>query len=240
MRQNVNPEKVAAIVSMQEQMVETRAWKKARGLVNQEKCRLCGQKAESVIHLAAGCTALAGCEYVRRHNNALKILLVTWAKEKGLLPPDNIWYKMKWDKGAVLENSEVKMCWDFEYKMRKETTARRPDATLEYKNRKLIQLVDMACPAEANIDKKISEKLQKYQQLAYEIRERRPGYRVEVIPVVLGCMGGGITRMRNYVRRILQEEVSVKKTTDEMLKTVLMESESIVRKVLSGVIQPDC
>lgn len=191
------------------------------------------------MHLAAGCTILAGHEYVRRHNNALKILLVNWAKEKGLLSASEIWYKVKWDQGAVLENSEVKLCWDFEYKMRKETTARRPDATLEYKDKKLIQLVDMACPAEANIEKKISEKIQKYQQLAYEVRERRPGYKVEIVPVVLGCMGGGVTRMRDCVRKIIPEEDVVKKTTDDMLRTVLMESESILRKVISGVVQPD-
>ena len=38
------------------------------------------------------------------------------------------------------------------------------------------------------------EKLEKYQQLAFEIRERRPGYKVIVIPIVIGCLGGGMRR----------------------------------------------
>ena len=48
----------------------------------------------------------------------------------------------------MLENEHVKMNWDFEYNMRTESTARRPDVTIEYKERKVIHLVDMACPSE--------------------------------------------------------------------------------------------
>ena len=38
---------------------------------------------------------------------------------------------------AVLESEHVTMSWDFEYNMRKESTARRPDVTIEYKERKV-------------------------------------------------------------------------------------------------------
>ena len=57
------------------------------------------------------------------------------------------------------------MSWDFEYNMRKESTARRPDVTLEYKERKVIQLVNMACLSEKNVLEKNKKKRQKYQQL---------------------------------------------------------------------------
>ena len=60
----------------------------------------------------------------------------------------------------------------------------------------------MACPSKKNVLKRNKEHRQKYQQLAFEIRERRPGYRVEVIPIVIGCMGGGGV-MREQVRKIL-------------------------------------
>ena len=35
--------------------------------------------------------------------------------------------------------------------MRKESTAGRPNVTIEYKKRKIIHLVDMACPSEKNV-----------------------------------------------------------------------------------------
>ena len=37
---NTDPRKTASIFALQEQMIETRAWKKIRGLVNDDKCRL--------------------------------------------------------------------------------------------------------------------------------------------------------------------------------------------------------
>ena len=61
----------------------------------------------------------------------------------------------------------VKLCWDFEYRMIiKETTAWRPVVMIEYKKSKLIQIIDIACPSDQNINKKFKGKLQKYQQLA--------------------------------------------------------------------------
>ena len=127
------------------------------------------------------------------------------------------------------------MTWDFEYQIRKEYTARRSDVTMEYKDQKRIQLVDMACPSEKNVNEKMNEKRQKYmyQQLAFEIRERRPGYKVEI-----GCMGGGAGVMKGQVRKILISS-NVEQTCREMLRTTVMESESIVRKVISNIVTTD-
>ena len=73
----------------------------------------------------------------------------------------------------MLKNENVKMSWDFEYNMRKESTAKRPDVTIEYKERKVIHLVDMAYPSKKNVLEKNKEKRRKYQQLTFEVRERR-------------------------------------------------------------------
>ena len=66
--QNLNPGKTAAIMTMLEQMVETRSWKEARGLTDDGSCRICTQHSETVEHLVAGCTKLAKSEYLTRHN----------------------------------------------------------------------------------------------------------------------------------------------------------------------------
>ena len=71
-----------------------------------------------------------------------------------------------------MDRKNWKLLWDFEFKMRKTCTARRPDLILEDKEKKNIYIVDMACPQESNIQKKRTEKLQKYQQLAFETREK--------------------------------------------------------------------
>ena len=77
MKCNINPVKVSAIINMQERMIETRAWKRNRGLVvDTDLCKLCGKVPGGVMHITSGCKMLASREYMTRHNNLLKILMV--------------------------------------------------------------------------------------------------------------------------------------------------------------------
>ena len=66
-------------------MVETRSWKEATGLTDYGSCRICTQNSETVERLVAGCTKLAKSEYLTRHNQALMILAVAWAKQQELV-----------------------------------------------------------------------------------------------------------------------------------------------------------
>ena len=84
--------------------------------------------------------------------------------------------------------------------MRTTNTARRPDLTLKDESKKMICIVDMACPYESNIHEKRIEKLRKYQQLAFELRERRKQCRVTVVPLVIGRLGGGIKQLTKDIK----------------------------------------
>ena len=143
--QNLNPRKTETIMMMLEQMVETRSWKQTRGLMEDERCRVCFQHSETVEHLVAGCQKLANSEYLSRHNRALRILAAAWAKEHGLIGQDVVWYKQQWDRGTVFENERAKLVCDFEFHLRKTTTSRRPDLILETKEDRKILICDMAC-----------------------------------------------------------------------------------------------
>ena len=172
---------------------------------------------------------------MKRHNNALLVLATEWAKEHDLIEEKAKWYQMNWVKGTVLEGNGKKLLWDFEFKTRKTTTARRPDLVLEDNETKQIYIIDMACPMEDNKEEKINEKLTKYRQIAFEIRERRPRYKVKIVPVVVGCMGGGGEHTLRQIKELVPSRAE--SILAEMTKTVLWESESVLRKVLSGLIQ---
>ena len=76
-----------------------------------------------------------------------------------------------------------------------------------------------------------------YQQWAYKIGERRPGYRVENIPMVIGGIGGGVNRLRKQKSKVLKtNNRNMTRTWREMLKIVLNESGSKIRKVWSKII----
>ena len=55
----------------------------------------------------------------------------------------------------------------------------------------------MACPNEGNKERKRDEKIRKYQQLCYELRERRDRYTVMVIPTIIGCLGGRVKLLKD-------------------------------------------
>ena len=221
---------------LQEQIVETRAWKKIRVLAECDKCRLCGERRETVHHVLSGCKKLAGTEYVKRHNNTLKVLAVKWATENGLLFKDTKWYTTRWERGKVIEKDRKKLFWDWEYPMRTDFIAHRPNLTLKDKSKKTILLIDMACPNENNKIAKRDENIGKYRRLCFELRERREGCKVKVVPSIIGCLGGGMRELKESIREIFEYENSDKeleRISREMQKTVLWESASLIRKVLT-------
>ena len=64
----------SSIMMMLKQMVETRSWKAARGLVQDVYCRVCHKRDETIEHLAARCKVLANSKYLSRHDRALIIM----------------------------------------------------------------------------------------------------------------------------------------------------------------------
>ena len=133
-------------------------------------------------------------------------------------------------------NHKAKLVWDFEFHLRNTTTARRPNLILELKEDEKIWICDMVCPQQNNIETKRIEKM-KYRQLAFETRERRPSYDVYVLPVVIGALGGGIKTLRKDLKKVFRNNELLDEVVATMQKTVLMDSESIIRRVMSGLIQ---
>ena len=192
-----------------------------------------------VEHLLAGCTVLANSEYLTRHNRALMILGISWANEFNLVEKDMKWYNQKWCRGYNLENNHAKLVWDFEFNLRKTTISRRPDLTLEDKEKKILWICVMACPQENNTVTKQDEKQTKYRQLAFELRERRAEYKIYVIPAVIGALSGVIKEAIHEVKKIFKEDDLCEKSVREMQRTILMDGETIIHKILSGFVQTD-
>ena len=59
--------------------METRGWK-----IDDSGFRVCNRYPETVELLVAGCTKLANNQHLTRHNRALMILAIEWAKQQEL------------------------------------------------------------------------------------------------------------------------------------------------------------
>ena len=89
---------------------ETDKKKKIDGQEVSEKCRMCGERDESVTHLIAECKKLAQKEYKQRHDNIAKIVQLELRQKFGLVG------EVKWcnhKPASVVENGRVKILWDF-------------------------------------------------------------------------------------------------------------------------------
>ena len=139
-------------------------------------------------------------------------------------------------KERVIQRNGYKLLWDWEHRMRTTNTVRRTELTLEDESKKMIYIVDMACPYESNIHEKRIEKLRKYQQLAVQMCKRREQYRVMVLPLVIRCLGGGLKQLTKDIKVLFKPE-DMNSILSEMQKVVLWDSETILRKVTSGLIQ---
>ena len=64
------------------------------------------------------------------------------------------------------------------------------------------------------------------------------GYTVKVTPTVIGCLGGGLKELKANIESIFDNDNDNEHSAlaREMQKTVLWESESLIRKVLSGLL----
>ena len=165
------------------------------------------------------------------------VIAVAWAKEQNLLDQIVKWYQKKWKRGHVLKNFQAQLVWDFEFNLRKTTTSRRPDLMFKEKQTKAIWICDMAYPQENNIEKKRLKKRTNYRQLAFEIRERRPGFKVVLL--VISVLGDGHKEMLKELENMFEKNDLCERIEAEMQKTILMDSETIIRKVLhiSSVVQ---
>ena len=92
-------------------------------------------------------------------------------------------------------------------------------------------------PKKSNKDEKRGEKIRKYQQLCFELRERREDFIVTVVPSVIGCLGGGLNRLKEDIKEMLTDDKELEYTCREMQKFVVWESESTMRKISSGLIR---
>ena len=175
------------IFAVQDQALRTNAVK-AR-IENQNissKCRTCGSHDETVQNILCSCPKLAQTEYKKRRDVVGRVIHRELCKECGVECSDK-WYEHS--PKSIEENEEVKLLWDFTIQTDREIHHRTPDIVIQKKKEvKETIIVDIAVPGDGNVRQKETEKYEKYQDLAREIK-RIWKSRTKVVPVVVGALG---------------------------------------------------
>ena len=130
------------------------------------KCRMCGDKDETVWHVIGGCSKLAGTEYKRRHDNVARIIHRALCVKYGFSTAER-WYEHNPEK--VLGSREVKILWDFNVQTDHEVEARKPDIIVIDKTSREYHFIEITCSLDWSILERENFKVDKYQDLKREV-----------------------------------------------------------------------
>ena len=135
--------------------------------------------------IVSECRVHAQTEYKGRHDKLAKVIHWDLCKKYGVK------VKSKWHDYVpekVEETDHVKILWDFNIQTDHVIEHRRLDVVVLDKHEKMCHLIDIAVPGDSRVASKENEKVQKYQDLARELRKLWQ-VKVKVVHVVVGALG---------------------------------------------------
>jgi len=147
-----------------------------------EPFRRCVKESETIQHITAACEQLAATECVKRHDGLAKIIHQKLAEAAELIEDKIPYYK--YTPANVLENENFKLYWNRSVLTDKTIPFNRPDITFVNKRTKNSCLIDIAVPNTHNVAKTITDKQNKYQELANGICAMWKQKAAQVIPIV--------------------------------------------------------
>ena len=148
-----------------------------------ELCRRCGKGSKTIQHITAACEQLTPTKYLKRHDGLAKIIHQKMAEAVELIEEKGTYYK--YTAVNVLENDNFKLYWNRSILTDKTIPLNRPDITFMNKKTKNTFLMDIAVPNTHNLAKTVTDKQNKYRELANEICATWKQNTAQVIPLVI-------------------------------------------------------
>ena len=146
-KENLKREAESLLIAAQNNAIRTNYIKARIDKTQQNsRCRLCGEREETIIHIISECSKLAQKEYKTRHDWVSKEIHCKLCK-KLKFNQTNKWYMH--NPESVLENETHKFPWDFEIRTDHQISARRPDIIIiNNKKKRTFRIVDFAVSAD--------------------------------------------------------------------------------------------
>ena len=163
-------------------------------------CRLCGESSETVMHLSGGCPVLAKSKYRTRHDIVGKHILWLLLK-KHMILTGNQWYSHVPNVVTEADDRKVTIYWNKPIKTDRKVSYNRPDVLVIDREENTWYIVDYAIPVDHHVKEKEEEKIDKYMDLAAEVRRQ---FRVKtvIVPIVLGALGTVPAKLSKSLKKI--------------------------------------
>ena len=221
---NFKRETESLLIAAQDNAIRTNHIKARIDTTQQNsKCRVCGDRDETINHIISECSKLAQKEFKARHDWVGK--MIHWEMcRKFQFDHTNKWYMH--NPALVLENDSDKLLWDFNIQTDHLILARRPDLIIINKRKRKCNIVDFAVPADHRINLKEGEKKDKYLDLARELKKLW-NMKVTIVPIVIGTLS---TITRGLLKGL--EDLDVGERVETIQMTALLRTARILRRVL--------
>ena len=224
------------IFSLQEQEVNTRMAQKQRekdpvkkrNIIT--KCRLCHQHNEDIFHILSSCTSMSDNMYLyQRHDRVAKIVyeeiiykdIDAENKRKHITKPPKV---TKLGRKEIWWNAFINLPIKVEHN--------RPDITIWDHDSKVCTLVEVCAPLDTNVTIRTAWKEGLYIPLVCEMSRIYPGYRFEIVPIVIGALGAVPQSLNMSLRKLNIEEKRIRPVTRRIQKASLIGSMKIVKTFL--------
>ena len=216
---------IIILTEIQDQVVLARNYKEyiLKQPDTDELCRRCGKESETIQHITAACEQLAPTEYVKRHDGLTKIIHQKLAEAAKLI-----------DDKVHIKSTHHPMYWRMKISSctgiaaYKTIPFNRPDITFMNKKTKNTFLRDIALQNTHNFAKTITNKQNKYQELANEICAMWKQKAARVILIVISSMevipkslSQSLTRLNLHLNTYIQLQKSI--SVDKILFISLLE-----------------
>lgn len=205
------------ILGAQENQLLTRAHHSSK--TTSAKCRTnCGmQDTETPAHILANCSYWRNTLMVKRHNAVARVLYLEFLRT-AKLPPTHYRDTIP----AVQENVNWRVLWDVPVETLQKIIHNRPDILAINQEKRVIYAVEVAVSwalGGGGIGKMEERKYSKYAinsnldefcslpyprgiSLKSELHELYPNYKVEVIPIIIGCCGEVSTNLKQNMMKL--------------------------------------
>lgn len=226
----LHPETEGRLIAIQDQVVPTRAYiKRITGRnIPSDLCRRCSRALETIQHITSSCPILAPKDYMERHNAMARVYHREIATKTGLLQSNDGFHS--YQPRDVLENDIFKLYWDTAMVTDRSIAHNRPDIVLFNKTEKSVQIIDVSVPADDNITKAYTEKVSKYHDLAFELKEIYGLRKTSIVPLIISVNGLVEAHMLENTKRLQLDTYLI----SQAQKQVILGTTRIVRRFLTS------
>lgn len=230
MKGTLQPETEGFAIAIQDGVINTRNYRKhilKDHTIISDMCRKCRVASETLDHILSGCQLLAGTHYTERHNAVAKLIHQQIINTYEIETTNEPYYK--YIPQPIHENEKFKIYWDRAIITDRTIINNRPDITIVNKENKTTTLVEISVPNDNNINKKYSEKLAKYEQLAIEIKNIWRQDHVKIVPLIISTTG---ILHKEFIEGL--KSISVKEDLHHQIqKAVILKTCNIVRTFIN-------